>query len=193
MLVDNRNSPENMTRFVKLTDQFLWPVDGFTDGEVVDAIEHFFWGMSNGLAIELGALDGSPNTRSMTYEYEKTLEWKRILVEGNPTYRENLKARSPLAFSAIAAICETSSVVHFKNTEYVGGILEFMSQQFLKDYHTDVYNACVPPGNLSSLNFSSFDPSRVFAVDCIPLSYILHKIHVKHVNFFILDVEVRLF
>lgn len=29
----------------------------------------------------LGALDGSPNTRSMTYEYEASLGWKRILVD----------------------------------------------------------------------------------------------------------------
>jgi len=46
----------------------------------------------------------------------------------------------------------------------------------------------VPPGNLSSLNWQSLD--KVSPVDCVPLSVILHKAHVRHINFFILDVEV---
>eukprot|EP00596_Hydrurales_sp_CCMP1899_P006569 CAMPEP_0119053892 /NCGR_PEP_ID=MMETSP1177-20130426/74715_1 /TAXON_ID=2985 /ORGANISM="Ochromonas sp, Strain CCMP1899" /LENGTH=61 /DNA_ID=CAMNT_0007033963 /DNA_START=220 /DNA_END=402 /DNA_ORIENTATION=- len=49
--------------------------DTIVDGEVVDALEHFFWGMRDGVAMELGGLDGTPNTRSMTYEYEKHLNW----------------------------------------------------------------------------------------------------------------------
>lgn len=44
-------------------------VDAFTDGEIVDSVEHFFWGMVNGTAMEIGALDGSPATRSMTHRY----------------------------------------------------------------------------------------------------------------------------
>ena len=59
-------------------------------GEVVDALEHFFWGMKNGLAMEIGALDGSPHTRSMTTEYESQMGWSRILVEGDPSYREKV-------------------------------------------------------------------------------------------------------
>ena len=32
---------------------------------------------------------------------------------------------------------------------------------------------------------------NVIAVDCMPLTLILHKAQIKHVNFFILDVEAR--
>jgi hypothetical protein len=61
-------------------------VDAFTDGEFVDVMEHFFWAIGNGIAMELGALDGSPKTRSMTYHLEG-FQWRRILVDGNPKYR----------------------------------------------------------------------------------------------------------
>ena len=32
---------------------------------------------------------------------------------------------------------------------------------------------------------------KVTAVDCVPLNLLLHKAHVRHINFFILDVEAR--
>ena len=32
------------------------------DGEAVDAMEHYFYGQSNGIALELGGLDGSFKT-----------------------------------------------------------------------------------------------------------------------------------
>ena len=77
--------------------------DGGTDNEIVDAIgtfkmryfstisldfltsffgitEHFFYGMVNGTAMELGGLDGK--IRSMTRDLEETLTWRRIIVEG---------------------------------------------------------------------------------------------------------------
>jgi hypothetical protein len=72
-LVSVLNDKEQMKDFETIVDYFLPRVDGFTDGEVVDALEHFFWGQKHGLAIELGALDGSQNTKSQTVEYEKTL------------------------------------------------------------------------------------------------------------------------
>lgn len=116
-LLDVRGDVGNMTFYKEFVEYFLARVDGFTDGkldhnfynsiqnrfcstqgEVVDAVEKYFWGMHNGLAMEIGeftasiffatiltygkgALDGSPNTRSMTYEYEKSFRWKRILVD----------------------------------------------------------------------------------------------------------------
>ena len=186
-----KSNAANMTQFVEMSDYFLERTDAFTDGEVVDALEHYFWGMRDGVAMELGALDGSPATRSMTCEYERSLNWKRVLIEGNPTYRAALIKNSPLAFSVNAAICSTPSVVHFSHSEYVGGIVEFMGQGFMKEYHPKVYNACKPPGNLTSLDFSTIK-DLVKPVECIPLSHVLRKAQVKHINYFILDVEVSL-
>ena len=189
-LLDVRDVSENMTKFVEMSDYSLARTDSYSDGEVVDAIEHYFWGMRDGIAIELGALDGSPGTRSMTYEYEKTLNWRRILIEGNPSYRATLQINSPLSFSVNAAICSTPSTVHYLSSESTGGIIEFMGLDFMKDYHPAIYNAMSPPGNMSSLNFSCI--ANLHPVECISMSHVLRKAQVKHVNFFILDVEVRM-
>ena len=48
--------------------------------------------------------------------------------------------------------------------------------------------AGVPPGNISSVDWSQL--SKVTTVDCVPLNLLLHKAHARHINFFILDVEV---
>lgn len=188
-MVDVRKDPKNMTFFEQFSDFYLVRTDAFTDGEVVDALEHFFWGKTNGVAMELGSLCGSPNSRSMTTEYERQFGWKRILIEGDPQYRQRLLERSPLAFSANAAICEHQTQVHFIAAEYVGGIAEFMGQAFMKEYHSSVYNAGTPPGNVSSIDWSKLSNAKL--IDCIPLSVILHKAKVRHINLFILDVEVR--
>ena len=87
IMVDVLNDPANMTAFAEFSEYHLVRTDGFTDGEHVDALEHFFWGKTHGIAMELGALCGSSNSRSMTYEYEKSMGWRRILVEGDPKYR----------------------------------------------------------------------------------------------------------
>ena len=137
--------------------------------------------------MELGALDGTPNTNSMTYEYEKSLGWRRILIDANPTYRTPLLEQSPLAFSANAAICAKQTKVHYVIAKYVGGILEFMEMNYMKKYHSGLYNAAIPPGNISSLNFEQYPDVKL--VECIPLSHILKKAQITHVNFFMLDVE----
>ena len=187
LLEDIKNDTQAMSTFQSSIQYHLDRTDGFTDGEIVDALEHFFWGLKGGVAMELGALDGSPNTRSMTYEYEKSMGWRRVLIDANPLYRAPLLKNSPAAFSANAAICANQTTVHFVAVEYVGGILEFMGMSFMKEYHGKYYNAMVPPGNVSSLNFDLFP--EVKQVECIPLSHVLHKAHINHVNYFILDVE----
>jgi hypothetical protein len=186
---DVRNNETAMAHFAENSDMLLGKTDGWTDGEVVDAMEHFFWGMREGVAIELGALDGSPATRSMTCEYEKILGWRRILVEGNPAYRDALIKNSPLAFSVNAAICSNPSTIHYAQYDYVGGIVEFMSQPFLATFHGRIYNNCAPPGNLTSFNWSTVS-DWVKPVECIPMAHVLHKARTKHINYFILDVEV---
>ena len=60
------------------------------DFEALYAMENFFWEMSNGLSVELGALDGSiynPFTPSQTGDFS-SFGWNRILIEANPIYRQ---------------------------------------------------------------------------------------------------------
>lgn len=165
---------------------------GATDGEVVDALEHFFWGKTHGLAMELGAADGTIAGESMTAAYEQKFNWKRILVEGDLSYREKLLRGSPNAFIANCPICATKQTVHYVgNSEFVGGILEYMTPNFISFFHPTIWNATVPPGSISSItNWEQFP--KVQAIDCIPLRHILKKANVAHINYFILDVEVSI-
>jgi len=190
-LLDVRNDSSAIHVFEELIKKQLPPIDGFTDGEVVDAIEHFFWGQRNGLAMELGALDGSAGTKSQTHSYESELGWNRILVEGDPGYRADLIRNSPKALGVNAAICQTETKVHFSNQAFTGGILDFMDKEFLRAHHKDVYKAGNPKGDTNTIDWESYMRSHrsVQLVDCIPLHLVLHKATARHVNFFILDVE----
>ena len=188
VLVNVRDNAELMAKFESERQFYLDRPDTHTDGEVIDAIDHYFWGMTNGIAMELGGLDGSRETRSMTVSFEEKFKWKRIVIEGNPLYREGLQTKSPLAFGVNAAICSNPSVMHYSPREYVGGLLEFMSNEFLRDFHNAIYLNCTPHGNLSSVDFSLF--KEVVPVACMPLSHVMHRAHIKHVNYFVLDVEV---
>jgi hypothetical protein len=190
-------------------DVALAKLDHFCDGENIDALEHFFWGQTNGIAMEIGALDGSQETRSMTFDLEQSFGWRRILVEGNPMYkyeflyvviilleitimlasfRRGLRIKSPEAFTFNSAVCQNVSAVHYCTAEYIGGIVEFMAPAFLRRFHESKYNATNPPGNVSSIqNWNRFKDVKI--IKCLPLAMLLNRTNVTHINFFILDVE----
>ena len=186
-----------MTFYSAFVRWFTDRVDGFTDGENVDAIEHYFWGIRNGLSMELGALDGSKASRSMTVDYEREMDWKRILIDGDPIYKTKLATESPLAFGVSAAICEKAGKVHFAPGEYIGGIVEFMSEAFMGEYHKNVFKSVNPyikahNGSLEGFNWADVQLEKeraLIEIDCLPLSTILHKAKVRHINYFLLDVE----
>ena len=98
------------------------------DGEGLDAIEHFFCGMVGGVLMELGALDGKAASVSRDF---LPLQWKRVLIDGNPIYIDGLKTESADAFSAVAAVCAQPQFVHYLPGPYVGGIVEFMTPEFI--------------------------------------------------------------
>lgn len=182
-LLDMRNDTANMTFYSAFVRWFTDRVDGFTDGENVDAIEHYFWGIRNGLSMELGALDGSKASRSMTVDYEREMDWKRILIDGDPIYKTKLATESPLAFGVSAAICEKAGKVHFAPGEYIGGIVEFMSEAFMGEYHKNVFKSVNPyikahNGSLEGFNWADVQLEKeraLIEIDCLPLSTILHK------------------
>jgi hypothetical protein len=158
------------------------------DGEFIDVVEHFFYGMANGTAIELGAVDGTLGTVSQTAMLEM-LGWRRILIEGCPKHVEALK-KNRLAFVVTAAICKKEGAVHYVTKGFVSGILEFMSYSFLIEFmpalspfvtnHSD--------GGLRVIPNVQF-PNYVQSVSCVPLSKVLTAARSHHVNLFILDVE----
>lgn len=189
ILVDKREDDLAMKTAKEYVAHMINTQDTYTDGEIIDVIEHFFWGKHNGIAMELGALDGSESTHSMTVGLEKTMGWRRILIDGNPQYNNGMLKKSPNAFGVNACICENSGIVHYDPVEYTGGVLEFMSDAFMMNYHSDVWNAGSPHGNLSSVNWGNPSLNRIKEVHCIPLASILRVARTKHINFFLLDVE----
>jgi hypothetical protein len=185
------SSSSSLTDFHNFVEKALSEVSVSVDGESVDVIEHFFWGKRDGLAIELGALDGTVAEGSMTYQLGQMLGWKRILIEADPTYRKNMKKFNPDAFSVNAAVCqETGKTLHYVSVKLVGGIIEFMDAEFLKSFHPKIYEAGKPHGNTASIsNWNQFP--RVIPVSCVSISDILNIAKTNHVNYFLLDVEVR--
>ena len=77
--------------------------------------EHFFWGVSNGVALELGASEGTDSSNSMTFSLEQRAQWRRILIEGDPMVHPQLKAGNPNAFTVGACICRKAAQVSEKS------------------------------------------------------------------------------
>lgn len=187
-MLDVRSSLDDMSFQKEVSNINLEKIDGYTDGEMVDALEHFFWGLKNGLALELGAADGSAGTRSMTVVLQESLGWERILIEGNSEYRQDLVGYSPEAVVINAAICKNSSQVHFISAHNGGGILEFMSKEYLQHHHPNIYEAGTPNGDLHHIKWPFFP--TVKELKCLTLAKVTHFLRLKYINFFVLDVAV---
>ena len=170
---------------------------GCSDLEVVDAVEHFFWGKTAGVAMELGAMDGSLARVSMTYDLVHSLNWTRILVEANSRLRVALRKLNPADFTVHAAICSEERTVHFAFRSYFSGILEFMEPSFMHDNFPIAYrifNSTDPPQrwdlvDWGSVQHLSTEKNRFDPISCVPLAKVLNRAAVRHVNFFVLDVE----
>eukprot|EP00808_Paulinella_micropora_P016970 g62204.t1 len=134
----------------------------------------FFCGLNEGIVLESGALDGL--TFSNTYALVHSHNWSAVHIEANPTEYTKLIQNRPESTNVHAAICMSPQEVHYINTNLpaVHGIMEFMSPQFLRLWHKHYTNR----------NFSG-----VPVVNCIPLGWILKKLNLHHINWWILDVE----
>lgn len=103
------------------------------------AFDHFFQHQithrnlsGGGTFIELGALNGL--TFSNTHAYEKTFNWRGVLIEADPTSFNGLKQNRPIQSLVLSAVCSTPSIVDYVTTSdpAVRGILQFMSPGFKK-------------------------------------------------------------
>eukprot|EP00607_Mallomonas_marina_P000187 CAMPEP_0182427978 /NCGR_PEP_ID=MMETSP1167-20130531/20930_1 /TAXON_ID=2988 /ORGANISM="Mallomonas Sp, Strain CCMP3275" /LENGTH=239 /DNA_ID=CAMNT_0024610589 /DNA_START=188 /DNA_END=907 /DNA_ORIENTATION=- len=147
--------------------------------EAREAMTRYFWGMDNGVVLEIGALDGVEASES--YLLHKFFDWKRILIEASPRFSKRLKDNSPDATSFGTAVCAEASEVHYIDvTGGTAGIIEFMNHRFLRKFHK--YLVGVPRERWSSVQ-------NVTAIQCLPMRTILAETRVRHINLFVLDVE----
>ena len=112
--VDVRSNEEEMKVFLDFYQTTMHGPLGGREGENVDVVEHFFWGLKQGTALELRGFDGSASKGSMTAELSTMLKWKRILVEPEVAHRNNMKTYSPDAFSVNAAICPKEQTINVR-------------------------------------------------------------------------------
>lgn len=190
------------SHFNEVVDREYLTVKGATDGEKIDLVEKFFWGMEKGTIIELGAVSGGADTDSQSLIFEE-FGWRRILLEGSPMHRAGLATQTN-AFSANVAMCKNGTV-HYSVSSAIpmtSGILEFMPPKFMKQYHREIYNLVVASSQAhdhshaleSSFDVSSVDWNKlahleIISVPCVQMDTVLEVVGVTHVNAFILDVE----
>ena len=149
---------------------------GYSDGEAIDSVNNFFWGMREGIVLELGGLDRQYLSQSKPMVDK--LGWKRVLIEGAPNWKERLKQYSTDALALGLTVCNHPHYIHYidKKDEGINGILEYMSTSFMRDFHKDAYNTTrsewhTLPG--------------VTRVPCFPLSQVFSEFHLHYVNYFI--------
>ena len=168
--------------------------DRRVDGEAVDAISQFFWGMTNGVVLEMGAINGNWSSESLPLV---GLGWKRVLIEGSPQFREDLR-RWKDSYAYNAAICERECTVHYAvNSNYfVSGIIEFMPSDYIKKWYKGNYKLGLEAGgvfNVSKVDWGQVKSKRkrvtLHKLQCIPMYDILSHSQLSHINLMILDVE----
>jgi len=169
--------------------------DNFRCHELILAMKHAFYAQENGLVVEMGAAGGDFKTHANSYNLEVLFNWNRILIEANPVHFENLRKQptrpTPTAFAVGAAVCETEEMVHYVYNndtlfQYISGIYEMMNGNFRRKFHKDLYAKVQKKGPLSKWKVL---PDDVIRIRCVPMSTILEKAGVTHINWFSLDTE----
>ena len=128
---------------------------------------HFFKHICHGKYLEAGALDGVKY--SNTYVFSRALGWTGVLIEASPQNFERLKLNRNNDTLYHSAICDKYQKIHVVEKGAVGGIVEFMPDEFRRRWHPDL--------NIHSLP----------ELECKPLHAIIGRN--QYFDFFSLDVE----
>eukprot|EP01031_Cornospumella_fuschlensis_P031909 gene31909-38581_t len=179
-------STSKISLFEELVDIFLDKPNAFSDLEIVDMLEQFFWGKINGIAMEIGI---ESRRQSMISQLHR-IGWKRILLEGDPQNWKDVKSNAGDETSVAAPICQRSRVLHYVHyPQTAKGILEFMSKDYMRVNHYNIFEVTNPPGNLKSIkNWDRFH--NVSSLECHPVSLILKSMKLFHINFLLVGSAV---
>ena len=188
------NNAGNTQKFAEVVRDY-WNVTSVgTDGEMIDAVEHFFWNEENGVVLELGASSGGLDTYSQSQIFEN-FGWKRILIEGNPVARR--QASLTEAAYVNLAICEEEMSVHWvthRATLAVSGIAEFMDHTLVKKFYPELQKFSTRDGNpntfdISRVDWSSLPTTSFTLMKCYPLERVLTKLVTRRINLLLLSVS----
>jgi FkbM family methyltransferase len=146
------------------------------DSEDIWIYENYFYGMTHGVVMESGALDG--DLFSNSFLFEKYLNWTTINVEADPMNYNNLRLNRQDAINVNGALCSEPRLLHYSSYSVipVRGFIEFMSESFIKQWHGPIYNKKVAIEDLPT-------------VQCVSAKVLMRTLNVKHIDLWILDVE----
>lgn len=165
------------------------------DNEAHDAQVKYFWGMTEGIVLEIGGLNGQLYSVSKEFLGAK---WHRILMEGSPKWWSEAKTLSADATYIGGAACGLETGVHyvFQGDHVDGssnGIFEFMAESFAKYFYAPIYDLAMKNGvyTPSAVDWTQAAKSniRFTPVPCVSLAAVFAHLLVKKINFFILDTE----
>mmetsp|Transcript_2413 Transcript_2413/g.3701 ORF Transcript_2413/g.3701 Transcript_2413/m.3701 type:complete len:326 (-) Transcript_2413:104-1081(-) len=173
---DWRKLSQYSDELANISDQSYTTLAKAQDAEDILLYENWFYGMSDGVIMESGAVDGL--SFSTSYMFEKYANWTAINIEGNPTTYRPLKWNRPNAINIFSALCSETRTLHYVdlNGLVVRGFLEFMSPDFLEKYHPDIYHNETKIEDLAEMH-------------CMPVKKLLRQLGVKHIDVWVLDVE----
>lgn len=103
---------------------------------------NYFKGVCGGRYVELGAHDGI--NQDNTLAFNEILNWTGLLIEPSPSRFKRLRKNRKRDTLVNEAICKASRTVHFIDRSYVGGILEYMNDEFIKYWHSKVDMTALP-------------------------------------------------
>lgn len=134
-----------------------------------------FGNIHGGFFLELGGLDGL--RFSNTALLEKNAGWRGMLIEPNPAQFKNMIQNRPNSININAAICSTQGTLHYISSELgaTGGIWEFMAPSFRSRWY---------PGMTQESMLK-----EAIEISCFPLTTLLTRFGVRHIDFWSLDVE----
>lgn len=157
------------------TTSRLEPMDG-ADAEDTHVYERYFFGRAGGTFLEAGAVDGV--RFSVTHALDKDLGWRGVLVEGSPLSAAGLFKQRPEHICIHAVLCgrprSVAFMEHASSSPLTRGIAELMP---------DAYMAFHFP------NVSRQSSGGQIQVKCQQLSPLLARVGIRHINYWVLDVE----
>mmetsp|Transcript_1886 Transcript_1886/g.3001 ORF Transcript_1886/g.3001 Transcript_1886/m.3001 type:complete len:309 (-) Transcript_1886:89-1015(-) len=146
------------------------------DNEDIWLYENWFHGMTNGVILESGALDGIKY--STTFMFEHFAHWNTVHVEADPRNFYKLVRNRESGININAALCSETKMLHYTNDDggQIQGFVEFMSPAFLRKWHKKIYN------NITRLE-------DLATVQCVQMKRLMREINLRHIDIWILDVE----
>lgn len=142
--------------------------------------ENYFYGITNGIIMESGALDGM--LYSTSYMFEHLFSWQTIHIEGNYKHYLSLRQNRNSSINIHAILCNETRKLHYLHRispSAVDGVLEFMEEKFIQKNHKMYW--------LKKNTSARVD--YIDEIECVPMSELLQTLRVPRVDLWVLDVE----